>query len=65
MVMAEIESQERGILKILIFLRQKRLDQTIMAEYYEFWYCWCWKIWFCISYKTHSGSNKHKSTSFM
>ena len=24
----------------------------------------CWKIWFCISYKTHSGSNKHGSNSF-
>ena len=25
----------------------------------------CQKIWFCISYKTNSGSNKHESTSFM
>ena len=25
----------------------------------------CRKIWFCISYKTHSGSNKHGSISFM
>ena len=25
----------------------------------------CWQIWFCISYKTHSGSNKHGSISFM
>ena len=33
MVMAEIESQERGILKILIFLWQKRLDQTVVAEF--------------------------------
>ena len=24
-----------------------------------------WKIWICISYKTHSGSNNHGSTSFM
>ena len=24
-----------------------------------------WKIWFCISYKTHSRSNKHGSISFM
>ena len=24
-----------------------------------------WKIWFCISYKTHSESNKHGSISFM
>ena len=27
--------------------------------------CCCWKIWFCISYKTHSASNKHGSISFM
>jgi len=26
---------------------------------------YCWKIWFCISYKTHSGSNNHRSISFM
>ena len=25
----------------------------------------CWKIWFCIPYKTHSGSNIHGSISFM
>ena len=25
----------------------------------------CWKIWFCISYKTHSGSNKSGSISFI
>ena len=25
----------------------------------------CWKNWFCISYKTNSGSNKPISTSFM
>ena len=25
----------------------------------------CWKIWFCISYKTYNKSNKHESTSFM
>ena len=25
----------------------------------------CWKIWFCVSYKTHSRSNNHGSTSFM
>ena len=25
----------------------------------------CWKIWFCISYKTYSENNKHKFTSFM
>ena len=24
-----------------------------------------WKKGFCISYKTHSGSNKYRSTSFM
>ena len=24
-----------------------------------------WKIWFCISYKTHNGSNNHGSTSFI
>ena len=26
---------------------------------------YCWKIWFCISNKTHYGSNKHGSISFM
>ena len=25
----------------------------------------CWKIWFCISYKTHNGSNKHESSFFI
>ena len=25
----------------------------------------CWLIWFCISYKTHSGSNKYGFISFM
>ena len=25
----------------------------------------CWKIWFCISYKTPNGSKKYGSTSFM
>ena len=25
----------------------------------------CWKIWFCISYKTHNGSNNRGSTLFM
>ena len=31
------------------------------------WYCgcFCWKIWFCISYKSHSGSNRHGFISFM
>ena len=52
--------------KITVFLNSKTQSQVIQT-----WY-WkpgsntnCWKIWFCISYKTHSGSNKHESTSFM
>ena len=34
--------------------------------YFRFYlYFPCWKIWFCISYKTHSGNNKHESISFV
>ena len=36
----------------------RRTEPTLMAPM-------CWKIWFCISYKTHSRSNKHGSISFM
>jgi len=47
---------------------EKKFIQHMACQFFlsrEVLYKRCWKIWFCISHKTHSGSNKHGSTSIM
>ena len=48
----------------MYFVLQRILCRLYIGTWMNPRWAFCWKIWFCISYKTHNGSNKHRSTSF-
>ena len=56
----------RQKMKNSLHANARSVERNILLPTHMLGLIWsCWQIWFCISYKTHSGSNIHGSISFM